>query len=100
MRHGTRLLISTSVLVMVVGSWQPSFGQKDEFYLYQLHVYCNDPQVASAAFTVKGTGMMGTKVLCAGKCEGKTVSFEEALAGLSAGVTAGLKAELQKHEVK
>jgi len=86
--------------IFLAGWLAPSFGQKDDFADYQLRVHCSDPQVANVIFSVKGTGMMGMKVLCAGKCDGKTVSFEEALAGLSAGVTAGFRAELQKHEVK
>jgi 3D (Asp-Asp-Asp) domain-containing protein len=101
-----RFRINFSILKMVIGmlvlaGWQPpSFGQADNFAHYQLRVHC-DPLVATVVFSVKGTGMMGMKVLCAGQCGGRgaarEVSFEEALAEVPARVSDAFKAKILDH---
>lgn len=101
MRNRTRLLISRSVLLMIgaifLAGWpQLSYGQSD-FYLYQLEVHCI-PRAAAVIFTVQGSGMMGTKQVCAGKCDGGIVTLDEALAKFPAGVSAALRAKVAQHE--
>jgi hypothetical protein len=99
MRNRTRLLAPTSVLITMIGAivfsgWpQLSSGQSD-FYLYQLEVHCI-PRAAAVIFTVQGTGMMGTKQVCAGKCDGGIVTLDEAFAKFPAGVSATLRTQVE-----
>ncbi len=106
MRKKIRPLFSMSVLVMIMGTIflagnpQPSSAQNAPFKSYQLIVYCDNPEVASATFwhDVEETSM-GLKSICAGKCEGRMVPLEDALAGLPAEASAALKAMVEKkHE--
>ena len=71
---------------------------QDSFYLYQLEVYCGDPQVATVIFSAKGSGSMGTHVFCAGNCRGRNVPFVNALATVPAGVAASFRTQMQQHE--
>jgi hypothetical protein len=113
MKNRRNSLVSTSVLVMTIGvvflAWepQPLAAQVGGFKSYQLLVFCGSSGLASASFWHNvpddgnvGRPLMGLHSICVGNCGGKTVSFEEALAGLPAGVSAAFKAELQNHEVK
>ncbi len=112
MRKRTRLLVSTSVLVIVIGAIflagkpRPSSAHDDGFKMYQLLVFCGDSGLASAIFghvvTEGGTvgrPLMGTKSICVGKCGGDgTVLLADALAGLPAAVSADLQAKVDKHQ--
>ncbi len=105
MMKWTRSLVSASVFVVIgaiiiVGTPHPSSAQNAPYKSYQLIVYCENPEVASATFwhDVKEPSM-GLKSICAGKCKGGTVPLEDALAGLPAEVSAALKAMVEKkHE--
>lgn len=70
----------------------------DDFYLYQLEVFCDHPRSATAIFTTKGSGVMGTKVICAGNCTGGKVTLAEALAGLPAAVSTTFRTDVAKHD--
>jgi hypothetical protein len=113
MRKRTRLLISTAVLVMVIGAIflavkpELSSAQDAEFRSYQLVVYCGNSGVATVIFghevTSGGTvgrPLMGNKSICAGNCPGGTgtVPLAAALAGLPAQVSAALQAKVDKHQ--
>jgi hypothetical protein len=112
MRKTTRLLISTSALVIMIeaaffaGKLELSSAQDGGFKMYQLLVFCGNSGLASAIFghTVTeggtvGRPLMGTKSICVGNCGGGgTVSLEDALAGLPAEVSAALKAKVDKHQ--
>lgn len=91
------LLILLAAVALVSGTSQIVAGGAD-FYLYQLQVYCGDPQVATVIFTARGPGSMGTKVICAGKCAGGNVTVEEAIAGIPASVATELRSQIRKHE--
>lgn len=74
------------------------YGRGDDFYMYDLQVYCN-PNFASKIFSARGKGAMGTKVLCAGKCPGgRVVKIKDVLAGLPGEVAAAFTTQLAQHE--
>lgn len=112
MWHGTRLLISTSVLVIVIGAIflagkpELSSAQNEGFKSYQLLVFCGDSSLAAATFwhevtdggTV-GRPLMGLKTICAGKkCSGGPVTLANALAQVPANVSAAIQAKVDKHQ--
>ena len=102
MRKKIRPLIFTSVLAIMIGAiflagWPQLSSGQSNFYLYQLEVHCI-PRAAAVIFTVQGSGMMGTKQECAGKCGDGIVTLDAALAKFPAGVSAALKAEVEKHQ--
>ncbi|MGH6804512.1 MAG: hypothetical protein ACREC3_14275 [Methyloceanibacter sp.] len=112
MQKRSRLIISTSVLVVIIGAIffagkpQPSSGQvarADDFRIYQLEVYCNDSGVATAIFKHEVTPSMGTKAVCVGRCDcdgkcGLNILIADELAKLHASVAAALMAKVEKHE--
>lgn len=111
MRHTTRLLISTSALVIMIGAiflsmkplGQEALAQeRDDFAMYYLWVYCEPSQAASATFAAAGTGSMGTHVACAGWCSDggikRKVMIADALAKLPPKVSAALTEKLRQHE--
>jgi hypothetical protein len=75
-----------------------SSAQNAPYRSYQLKVYCENSQVASATFWHDVGTSMGLKQICAGKCPRGTVPLAEALAGLPAEVSAALKAKVDKHQ--
>lgn len=109
MKNRTRLLISTSVLVMMIGAIffvepQLSSAQNDGFEIYDLLIFCGDSGLPSAIFghhvTEGGTvgrPLMGTKTMCVGNCPQGDVTLDAALAGLPAEVSAALRAKVEKH---
>lgn len=105
MRKRIRPLISTSVLVIMIGAIffagkpQPLYAQNAPFKSYQLRVFCENAQVATATFwyDVKEQSM-GLKSICAGNCPEGTVTIADALAGLPPEVSAALKAMVEKHQ--
>ena len=112
MRRGASLLMYSAQLVGVIGivllagARELSAQKVDGFKSYQILVFCGNSGLASASFWYNvpddgnvGRPLMGLHSICVGNCGGKTVSFEEALAGLPAGVSAAFKAKLQEHEV-
>src|SRR5204862_7787829 len=78
------LMFMTALAVFFFG-WeqQPVAGQVagggEGFADFRLDVWC-DPMRAPQAFSMKGTGTMGTGWVCAGNCQGKFVSLDVALA--------------------
>lgn len=110
MRKRTRLLISPTVLFTIIGvvffvaKPEPVVAQNEGFKIYQLIMHCGSPQLPAAIFghqvaddgTV-GRPSMGTYSTCVGNCPGRSVSLEDALAGLPADVSAALKAKVEKH---
>lgn len=111
MRKRTRLLISTSVLVLMIGAIffagkpELSSAQNEGFQIYQLLVFCGNSSVASATFSQKATEggtvgrpLMGTHTECVGNyCGGGKVSLADALARFPAKVSAALKAQVERH---
>ncbi|RPH75855.1 MAG: hypothetical protein EHM80_15620 [Nitrospiraceae bacterium] len=75
-----------------------SSAQNAPYRSYQLKVYCENSQVASATFWHDVGTSMGLKQICAGNCPRGTVPLAEALAGLPAEVSAALKAKVDKHQ--
>jgi hypothetical protein len=104
MRTSARLLISTSVFVMVIGAIvlavkpEPSSAQQAPYRSYQLKVFCENSQVASATFWHDIGTSMGLKQLCAGNCAGGTIRLAEALAGLPVAVSTALQTQVDKHQ--
>lgn len=105
MRKRTRLLISISVLVMIIGAIlyagkpRPSSAQNAPFQSYDLRVFCGGPQVASATFWHDvPESSMGLKTIDVGNCKRCNVSLADALAGLPAAVSTALKAKVDKHQ--
>jgi hypothetical protein len=111
MSKRTRLIISTSVLVVMIGAIffagkpELSSAQTEGFEIYQLSVHCGDSQLPSAIFGHRvteggtvGRPLMGTWSICAGNCPGGAVSYADALAGLPAAVSAALQAKVDKHQ--
>lgn len=104
MRKRARSLISMSVLVMMIGAIflavkpELSSAQNAPYRSYQLKVYCENAQVASATFWHDVGTSMGLKQICAGNCPGGTVPLAAALAGLPAEVSAALQAKVDKHQ--
>ena len=108
------LLINTVVTIGIIGitlfagvSELSAQKKVDGFKSYQLLVFCGESGNATATFWYNvpddrntGRPLMGLHSRCAGNCRGKTVSFEDALAGLPEGVSTAFKANLQEHEVK
>lgn len=69
----------------------------DDFYMYQIEVYCKQP-VATKIFNVRGKGVMGTKVICVGACESGTVSADSVMSGLPAAAAASFRTQLDQYE--
>lgn len=99
--------IGLSGIILFAGVRELSAQKVDGFKSYQLIVYCGNSGLPSATFWYNvpedgppGRPFMGLHTVCAGKCRGGVVPFDEALANLPDGVTAFFKSELQKHEVK
>lgn len=73
-------------------------AQKPDFQIYQLEVYCGDPQVATVIFGHTTDAMMGTKVICAGNCRDGYVDIQSALAGLPASVSRAFNSKIEQNE--
>lgn len=105
MRKRIRSLISTSVLITLIGAifiavgTHPSSGQNAPFKSYQLLVFCGDPQVASATFWHDvPESSMGLKSICVGNCPKGKISLEDAISGIPSGAKAALKTKVEKHQ--
>jgi len=113
MKHRTRYLICTSVLLGMIGAIffggkpgpssaqdAPLSQQKAPFKTYLLGVYCRSPQFPTASFTyhVREERAMGSTEICAGKCGGGIVSLADALAQLPAEVRGAFRALVAQHE--
>ena len=72
--------------------------QQSDFQIYQLEVYCGDPQVATVIFGHRTNAMMGTKVICVGNCRRGSVDLQAALAGLPADVSRAFHSQIEKNE--
>lgn len=87
--------------IFFAGKPEPSFAQN--YLSYELKVYCgNRPNPEQFWYNVKGdkNSMGVSPARCAGNCPGGKISLEDALAGLPAEVSTGLRAEVAKHEAK
>lgn len=85
--------------IFFAGKPQPSLAQNAPFKSYQLRVFCDNPKAATVTFWHDVPEVsMGVKLLCAGKCKGKTVPLAAALAGLPTAVSVALRASVEKHE--
>lgn len=114
MRKRTRPLISTSVLVMMIGAIffagvpELSAQKVDGFVLYEFYVYCGDSGLPSApGFTyeateggTEGRPLMGTHTFCVGNCGGDTgpVRLSDELAKLPAHAATGLQAMVDEYQ--
>ena len=96
------LMFMTALAVFFFG-WeqQPVAGQVagggEGFADFRLDVWC-DPMRAPQAFSMKGTGTMGTGWVCAGNCQGKFVSLADALRRFPARVSEGLTEQVTAYE--
>lgn len=102
-KRGSVIVVLAMVVVIgtifLAGTPELSRAQNAPFKSYQLLVYCEDSQVASATFwhDVQEQSM-GVKILCAGNCPDGAVPLANALAGLPAAVSAALRAKVDKHQ--
>lgn len=97
-RYTALVLFTAGILVTSVAE-----AEKKGFVIYQLQVYCEDSQNATAIFSHKDkNGFMGTHVMCAGKCSSIcsncSGSIADALAEVPTDVSAALKAKVEEHE--
>ena len=93
------IFLSIAALTLFAASVLVASGVRaDSFKMYQLRLYCGNPQVATVIFghTVDEP-TMGTKVICAGNCPGGRVSIADAISKLPAGASAALTAKVDKH---
>jgi len=87
----------TALTLFAAGILVASVARADN--LYYLSVYCEgtrNPTVILGLHVVNPGA--GSIFLCAGMCGGKMVQIADVLAGLPAEVSAGLTAEVEKHE--
>jgi hypothetical protein len=82
--------------VYLVGWPRLSSGQSN-FAMHQLDVHCI-PRAPAVSFTQAGSGMMGTQWVCAGICDGRIVTLDEALAKFPAGVSTALRVQVDKYQ--
>ncbi len=111
MRHQTRCLIHTTVLLSIfvaifnAAKVEPSSAQTEGFKLYQVQLWCGDSglptKILSHEVTTGGTvgrPLMGTRVICIGKCAGRRTTMADAFAGLPADLSQALTAKVEAYQ--